>query len=156
MGTHLASSPQQIDGKNPANEDSSLPVIVDGTPAFPTFTTSSFATPKPNEAIVTTRVPTNMFHFEATDANIAVSGALTVKLDDGTRRRLAISKPARALQVDSNNEAGFDLTIDLQPDADAGLDPEEGEGAMMNSAKAAASKGFAVLGMMVASAYALW
>jgi hypothetical protein len=96
-----------------------------------------------------------MFDFEATDANIAVSGALTVKLDDGTRRRLAISKPARALQVDSNNEAGFDLTIDLQPDADAGLDLE-GEGAMMNSAKAAASKGFAVLGMMVASAYALW
>ena len=81
-----------------------------------------------------------------------------MKLDDGTRRRLTISEPisepGRVLQ-DADNEAGLNLKIDLQPNAGAGLDLE-GEGAMMNSAKAAASKGFAALGVMVASAYALW
>lgn len=90
-----------------------------------------------------------MFDFEATNAKIAVSGVLTVKLADGTRRRLAIDSAARALQAAVGNEAGFNLDVDLQPGAGAG-------GAIVNSAEVAGDKFFAVLGMLAAFAGALW
>ena len=128
-------------------------------PSFDAFTSHSYAVDG-SKAIVTTRVPVNMFDFEAVDASIEVSGALTLKLADGTRRRLSAGQLVRALQAapaDTGNEADFDLNIELQPEMDSGVEDLEGEGAaMMNSSKAIAGKGVAVFGMILASAYALW
>jgi len=126
-------------------------------PSFVAFTSHSYAVDG-SKAIVTTRVPVNMFDFEAVDARIEVSGALTLRLADGTRRRLSAGQLVRALQAapaDTGNEADFDLIIKLEPEMESGV--EEGEGAaMMNSSKASAGKGVAIFGMILASAYALW
>ena len=82
-----------------------------------------------------------------------------MKLAGGTRRRLLVGKLLRTLQAaDEGNKAAFDLKIELQPEADAGVDPEEEGAMMMSSAKYAASEAVAVavFGMILASAYALW
>ena len=135
-----------------------MPVIENAEPSFTAFTSLAYATDG-GKAIVITRLPTNLFDFGATNANIAVRGTLRVKLDDGTRRRLTISKPNRALQAaaaDAGDEAAFDLNIELQPDAYTGITLEEEAGAMVNSAMADAVKGAAIFATLVASVYVWW
>lgn len=150
---HYAS--QLIDGKNSDAVYTSLPVIQNGETSFPALTSIDWYG---GEVLVTTRVPTNLFDFEAAVASIGVSGALALELSDGTRRRLTISEPSRDLQAaaDADNEAGFGLSINLQPETNTGTGLD-GESAIVNSVKAAAScKGFAVFGMLITSTYAFW
>ena len=69
---------------------------------------------------------------------------------DGIRRKLQAGIGAK---VDANEVATFHITVNLQPET-----VTKEEEATMNSANTntIASKGFAVLGMMSASAYAMW
>ena len=100
---------------------------------------------------VKTRVPTSEFDFEAAGASIAISGSVTVKF---AGRRLSIDMD-RLLQANNEEETAEFNTI-VQLAGEPGLAPE-GEDAMMNPAKAiTAGKVFAILGMAVASAFALW
>ena len=78
----------------------------------------------------------------ATWLNLQLAGS------DGIRRKLQAGIGAK---VDANEVANFDITVNLQPET-----VTKEEEATMNSANDVASKGFAVLGMMFASAYAMW
>ena len=99
---------------------------------------------------------TNMFFFEGTDekAQIDVLGSVLLKFKGG--RKLAVDLPNRLLQAANEDEAAeFDVIVSLQPeDEDLGLGDAE---AMMNSAKAATGgKVFAIIGIAIASAFAMW
>ena len=75
-----------------------------------------------------------------------------VKFTDG--RRLTVNMD-RLLQAANEEEtAEFNLDINLTPEPELALDG--GDDFMMNSAKATAGKAFAILGMVFASAIALW
>ena len=75
-----------------------------------------------------------------------------VKFTDG--RRLTVNMD-RLLQAANEEEtAEFNLDINLTPKPELALDGEDD--VMMNSAKATAGKAFAILGMVFASAIALW
>jgi hypothetical protein len=103
------------------------------------------------DVTVTTRVPTNTFDFEATGAAITVTGSVTVKF---AGRRLTVDVD-RLLQAANNEEtASFDVNVQLASEPELAL--EGGEEVMMNSANAAAGKAFAILGMVFASAFALF
>ena len=81
-------------------------------------------------------------------------GSVLLKFQGG--RKLAVDLPKRLLQAATGDEAAeFDVIVSLAPeDEDLGLDGAE---AMMNSAKAATGgKVFAILGVAIASAFALW
>jgi len=103
---------------------------------------------------VKTMVPTNLFNFEATDAKLNISGTVTVKFQ-GRRHLIALDRLLQANEAaDEAESAEFSLNVNLAPGPDAAL--EDGDDAMMNSAKATAGKAFATLGMVFASAFALW
>ena len=99
--------------------------------------------------MVSTRVPINLFTY-ADKESIEIAGGLTLQLagPDGIPRKLQAGIGAK---VDVNEVANFDITVNLQPET-----VTKEEEAMMNSGNDVASKGFAVLGMMFASAYAMW
>jgi len=99
--------------------------------------------------LVSTRVPINTFTY-ADKESIEIAGGLTLQLagPDGIPRKLQAGIGAK---VDANEVANFDITVNLQPET-----VTKEEEATMNSANDVASKGFAVLGMMFASAYAMW
>ena len=71
-----------------------------------------------------------------------------------TGRRLTVNMD-RFLQAANEEEtAEFNLDINLVSEPELALDGEDD--VMMNSAKATAGKAFAILGMVFASAIALW
>ena len=91
------------------------------------------------------------FDFEATNAAIAVTGSVIVKF---AGRRLTVDID-RLLQAANDEEtASFDVNVQLASEPELAL--EGGEEVMMNSANAAAGKAFAILGMVFASAFALF
>ena len=118
-----------------------LNVIVDGKPAFSSITLIEYVSS--TEVKVSTRVPLNVFTFEA-GASIAISGEVIMNLVGARGRKLQAD-------VGAKEEAIFDLNVNLQPEIVA-----EEEEAMMNAAVSAASKGSVMLGMVFASVYVMW
>jgi len=118
-----------------------LNVIVDGKPAFSSFTSIEYVSS--TKVKVSTRVPLNVFTFEA-GASIAISGEVIMKLAGARGRKLQAD-------VGAKEEAIFDLNVNLQPEIVA-----EEEEVMMNAAASAARKGFVMLGMVFASVYVMW
>ena len=103
------------------------------------------------DVTISTRVPSNTFNFEADNASIKVDGSVTVKF---AGRRLTVDVD-RLLQAAGEEEtAEFSVNVGLAPEPALAL--EGGEEVMMNSANAAAGKAFAIIGMVFASAFALW
>ena len=94
------------------------------------------------------------FNFENSGAKIDISGTVVVKFAEGAGRRLSVDMH-RLLQAAGDEEtAEFNLNINLAPEPELALEGEDN--AMMNSAKATTGKAFAILGMIVVSAMALW
>lgn len=106
---------------------------------------------------VFTRIPPNIFNFEADGAKIEISGSVIVEFAEGTERRLSVDTH-RLLQAAGEEEtAEFNLNIILAPEPELAFEGEDNAMmAMMNSAKAIAGKALAILGMIVVSAFALW
>ena len=92
------------------------------------------------------------FNFEANGAQLNVNGAVTLRFADGTRHLVALK---RKLQGNEDESAKFDVTVNIQSEnEDLGL---KGAETMMNSVKATTGdKVLVVLGMAIASAFALW
>ena len=113
---------QTIKGSNPSG-DSELAVIgdPDGSVLIPSITSRDHTSA--TMVLIKTRVPTNLFDYEATDAKIEVIGSLTIKLKGSHVRRLKLDDGVsggvgtnRKLQGDaSEQEATFDLAIKLDP-----------------------------------------
>jgi len=116
-----------------------LRVIVGGKIQIPSITSSAYTT---DGVIVGTRIPINLFDF-VDGAFLAISGAVTIKLADGSSRRLNVdlSSIVRNLQ-DETNEASFTVDVALQTAEESSI-----QGLMSNSAAgvaATALKGFVI------------
>jgi len=119
------------DGERP------LQVIVGDKVQIPSITSREYTT---DGAIVGTRIPINLFNF-VDGAFLEISGAITMKLADGTSRRLNVDLGyvVRNLQ-DETNEASYTVNVALQA-------AEESSIGLSNSAAgvaAAGLKGFAI------------
>ena len=92
------------------------------------------------------------FDFQAPGAKLNINGAVTLKFADESRRLVALN---RLLQANEDESAQFEVAITLQSEKkDLGL---EGAETMMNSARATTGgKVFVIVGMAIASAFALW
>ena len=139
---------QKITGKDPSAADNEL-VVVTGNAAKYSAITDIDSMPAMSVE-VKTRVPANEFDFEAQDASIAVSGSVTVKF---AGRRLSVGMD-RLLQAAEEETAEFSLRVKLDNEPKVAIEGDEE--VMMNSAKAITGKAFAILGMVFASAIALW
>ena len=147
---------QTIKGSNSAG-NSELAVIgdPDGLILIPSITTKEHTSL--TKVLIKTRVPTNLFDYEADDATIEVTGSLTIKLKGSRVRKLKLDDGVsggvgtnRKLQGDaSEQEATFDLAIKLDP----GVSGDE-EGITMNSALSVAA-GSSIAGFIVFFATAI-
>ena len=94
------------------------------------------------------------FNFED-GGSLKITGSVTVKFVDGSRRLISLDRLLQANEDANEAEsAAFELAVEFSRGPDAAL--EDGDAAMMNSAKATAGKAFATLGMAFAFAFALW
>ena len=112
-------SPMQIiRGKDSSSNDEVLKVMKDGKASLPSITTFRFV--NDTHFICTTRVPTNLFDYEAPEAFVTVEGSLALKLGDGNvNRKLMTADQSggdlRQLQVAAGNgEASFGFSINLE------------------------------------------
>ena len=96
--------------------------------------------------------PSNsMFEFENSGAKIDISGTVVVKFKG---RRLSVDMD-RLLQAAGKEEtAEFNLNMSLDSAPKFALEGDDN--AMINFAKATYGKAFVILGMVFASAFALW
>mmetsp|Transcript_27952 Transcript_27952/g.48296 ORF Transcript_27952/g.48296 Transcript_27952/m.48296 type:complete len:129 (-) Transcript_27952:237-623(-) len=103
-----------------------------------------------NGVIVSTRVPTNLFNY-ALGESITISGAMNMKLADGSSRKLRADIIVGGAKFDENKKASFELKVGLEDEMI--LEDETA----VNSATgvASASKGVGMLVMIFASAYTM-
>ena len=96
---------QDIAGTDSTGNTKTLEVINGGTVSFPAFT--SINEVSVTERQVLTRVPANLFDYNAQDAFITITGSITMKL----------SGSGRMLRTDFETNAvdGFDFNIILRP-----------------------------------------
>jgi len=149
-----------IKGTNSAGGESKLAVIGDpnGSVLIPSITSRDYRSA--TMVLIKTRVPTNLFNYEAEGAKIEVIGSLTIQLKGSRVRKLKLDDGVsggvgtnRKLQGDaSEQEATFDLAIKLDP----GVSGNE-EGITMNSALSVAA-GSSIAGFIVffATAITFW
>ena len=142
-----------------------MPVINNATPVYPSITALSYeGSASDSEVMITTRVPSNLFDFEG-ETDIYISGSLILKfaeaqreltLEDRQNRMLQAGEDVDSLLDPSEEETSFDLRITLSPDGTVRVLGNGGNGGIVSSGKAMASKSIAVLGMILITAYALW
>ena len=102
-----------------------------------------------NKAIsVATRVPSNLFNFAAGEV-ITISGVINMKLVGSGRKLRALVGEATS-NIDSDEEAAYELKIDVKGEADLALEDEVPIG---NSGSTKAKELVAALGMAALSAY---
>ena len=138
------------DISDPSGE--TLEVIDGAVVSNPTFTSISYVSS--TEAQVLTRVPINLFDYNAVGASITIKGNVAMKFASGRMLRDDVD----AKLFGNANENAFELTVALQPEMV--VKEEEDIAIMMNSASFTAasvvSKGFVVIGMGIASASTIW
>ena len=143
---------QDIAGTDSTGNTKTLEVINGGTVSFPAFT--SINEVSVTERQVLTRVPANLFDYNAQDASIRITGSVTMKLS-GSGRMLGTDFETNAVDGTSNEEAAtFELNVGLQPSEIAIKD----ETSLLNSSTAASVgvKVYVVIGMVIASFSAMW
>ena len=96
---------QDIAGTDSTGNTKTLEVINGGTVSFPAFT--SINEVSVTERQVLTRVPANLFDYNAQDASIRITGSVTMKLS-GSGRMLGTD-------FETNAVDGFDFNIILRP-----------------------------------------
>ena len=99
--------------------------------------------------IVGTRVPINSFNF-ADGAFLQISGAVTMKLADGSTRRLNVDlgSVARNLQ-DEATEASYNVNVALQAAEETSIQD-------LGSNSAAGVAATALKGLVIAAFFLLW
>lgn len=96
---------QDIRGTDSSGNDKTLEVINLGSVSFPAIT--SVQEVSVTERQILTRVPPNLFDYNAQDASITITGSLTMKLT-GSGRMLRT-------YFETNAVDGFDINIGLEP-----------------------------------------
>ena len=127
-----------------------MAVISDDIASFPAITDISDTDSQ--KVQVSTRVPSGMFSYN--DGSIDIVGTVTLMFNSavGGGRKLTVDMD-RILQANEEETADFDVTVTLKSEPE--LAPE-GVDAMMNSALATSGKFLTIVGMVFASAFALW
>ncbi len=147
---------QAIKGISPGGIPDTFQVILKKAVPIPAITSYEFI--NSTSVLVETRVPINMFDYEATGASIAVEGDATLNLA-GSERKLRLADVDRKLQagsggdgLDVNEEAPFKVDINLQSDGSVQVDGVQD----FNVAQIVQVRGFAFLAAVVSAAYAMW
>jgi len=126
-----------------------LEVIDLGTVSFPAFT--SIQEVSETERQVLTRVPANVFNYNAQDASVTITGSVTMKLT-GSGRMLRTDFEANLFDGTTNEEAAmFELNVGLQPAEIAVKDEKDSTSILISSTAASVGvKVSIVMGIVIA------
>ena len=130
-----------------SQDTTTLRVIENDLVEYSSITSREYV-PLKNGVAVSTRVPSNLFNYEADDAVIAISGSIVLKFADGGRRKLR-----RDLQAIGNDQvSSYRLSIDLiAPSKD---DVTTGNSMVSGSSRVVVStkwQHFAMIGLLFSS-----
>ena len=124
-----------------------MTVIADGRVVVPSITSRDYF-PSDNVAVVSTRVPANLFTY-AEGQTITISGDMFMKLADGNTRKLQTDIVGGGAKFGENKKAPFQLMIGLQDE----MVLEEESYASSATGVASASKNVGMLVMAFLSTY---
>ena len=124
-----------------------MTVIADERVVVPSITSRDYF-PTDNVAVVSTRVPANLFTY-AEGQTITISGDMFMKLADGNTRKLQTDIVGGGAKFGENKKAPFQLMIGLQDE----MVLEEESSVSSATGVASASKNVGMLVMVFASTY---
>ena len=124
-----------------------MTVIADERVVVPSITSRDYF-PTDNVAVVSTRVPANLFTY-AEGQTITISGDMFMKLADGNTRKLQTDIVGGGAKFGENKKAPFQLMIGLQDE----MVLEEESYVSSATGVASASKNVGMLVMVFASTY---